>query len=150
MKRKWTPNKAVTRDGRRQFTIWQKRLILREHVEEGVSVSLLSRKYQVHPVTIYSWKRMIDLAGDPVDPHAAIDDLLAELERVKKENHRLKLAVGELTVEKLCQQDVIDSFKKKSRDKLLGKSQESSPAEATPSNESVESSGEVDSGSTSS
>jgi hypothetical protein len=27
----------VTRDGRRQFTPWQKRLILREHVEQGVS-----------------------------------------------------------------------------------------------------------------
>jgi len=150
MKKRWTPNKPIVKDGRRQFTIWQKRLILREHVEEGLSVSLLSRKYQVHPVTIYNWKRMIDLAGDPVDPHAAIDDLLAELERLKKENHRLKFAVGDLTLEKLCQQEVIDSLKKKSRDTLLETQRESSSTEAEPSVESVESLGEADSGSTNS
>jgi transposase-like protein len=150
MKKRWTPNKPISKDGRRQFTIWQKRLILREHMEEGVSVSLLARKYQVHPVTIYNWKRMIDLAGDPVDPHAAIDDLLAELERLKKENHRLKFAVGDLTLEKLCQLEVIDSLKKKSRDTLLETQRESSSEMAEPSNGSAESLGEADSGSTNS
>ena len=32
-------------------------------------------------------------------PHGSIDELLAELDRLKKENHRLKLTIGDLTVE---------------------------------------------------
>jgi transposase-like protein len=148
--KKWTPNTPVTKDGRRQFTVWQKRLILREHLEQGVSISLLARKYQVHPVTIYQWKRMVDLAGDPKDPHASIDELLAEMDRLKKENHRLKLTVGDLSVEKLCQQEIIESLKKRSRDKLLERSRESLSRKAVPSNASVESSDEADSGFTTS
>jgi len=66
--KKWTPIEQVTKDGRRQFPVWQKRLILREHIEQRVSISLLARKYQVHPVTIYNWRRMVDLAGDHEDP----------------------------------------------------------------------------------
>jgi len=80
----------VTRDGRRRFTVWQKRLILREHVEQGVSITYLSRKYQVHPVTIYSWKRMVDLSAEMKDPHASVDELLRELDQLRKENDRLR------------------------------------------------------------
>jgi len=146
--KKWTPIEQVTKDGRRQFTVWQKRLILREHVEQGLSISLLARKYQVHPVTIYNWRRMVDLAGDPEDPHGSIDELLAELDRLKKENRRLKLTIGDLTVEKACQQEVIESLKKRAREQLLQKSHESSSRKDSPSGESVESSDERDSGST--
>lgn len=110
--RKHEIHKPVTRDGKRQFTVWQKRLILREHVEQGISISLLARKYQIHPVTIYGWKRSVDLAGEHKDPHASIDELLAELERLQKENHRLKISIGDLTVEKTCQQEIIESLKK--------------------------------------
>ncbi|MCH2534990.1 MAG: hypothetical protein MK008_11160 [Bdellovibrionales bacterium] len=31
--------------------------ILSEHIDGGISVSELRRKYQIKPVTIYSWKR---------------------------------------------------------------------------------------------
>lgn len=111
-----TVRTPVTRDGRRQFTVWQKRLILREHVEQGVSITYLARKYQVHPVTIYQWKRVVDLCGKMKDPHGDMDELLEELDRLRKENHRLKLAVSELVVEKSCQKDVISEFKKREDD----------------------------------
>jgi len=32
--------------------VWQKRLILSAHVEQGTSITCLTRKHQVHPVTI--------------------------------------------------------------------------------------------------
>ena len=35
----------------------QKFLILSEHFQGGLSISELSRKYQVHAVTIYQWRR---------------------------------------------------------------------------------------------
>lgn len=148
-KRKWTPNVQITKDGKRQYTVGQKRLILREHVEQGVSISALSRKYQVHPVTIYSWKRMINLTEEFKDPHGSIDELLEELDRLKKENHRLKLAVGELTVDKTCQQELIDSLKKKSREVLLKESRKPSSPSATASSGPARNSVEPVNGSTS-
>ena len=81
-------------------------------------------------------------------PHGSIDELLAELDRLKKENHRLKLTIGDLTVEKTCQQEVIESFKKRAREQLLQKSHGSSSRRDSPSVESVESSDERGSGST--
>ena len=129
----------VTRDGRRQFTVWQKRLILREHVEGGVSITYLARKYQVHPVTIYQWKRMVDLSAEMKDPHGSIDDLLQELDRMRKENHRLRLTVSDLVVEKSCQQDVIDAFKKREEDEKFARLRKQQFAKGTPSKESAES-----------
>lgn len=41
----------------RRFTREQKSVILLEHLEGGVSISELSRKYQVSPHTIYIWRR---------------------------------------------------------------------------------------------
>ena len=106
----------VMRDGRRSFTILQKRLILREHIEQGVSITYLARKYQVHPVTIYGWKRVVDLSGKMKDPHSSMDDLLGELDRLRSENHRLRASVADLVVEKSCQQDIINEFKKREED----------------------------------
>jgi transposase-like protein len=150
MKKSWTPNKPVAKDGRRQFTVWQKRLILRELVEQGRSVSLLARKYQVHPVTLYNWKRTIDLADDFKDPHGTIDELLAELDQLKKENHRLKMAVGDLTVDKACQQEIIESLKKRAREALLAKSHTKSSRKGTQDDERADSSAEAANGSTTS
>lgn len=127
----------VTRDGRRQFTVWQKRLILREHVEQGVSITYLSRKYQVHPVTIYSWKRMVDLSAEMKDPHASVDELLRELDQLRKENDRLRLAVADLVVDKAVQADVIDAFKKREQNERFEKLRKKQSSKVTPSDASA-------------
>ena len=129
----------VTRDGRRQFTVWQKRLILREHVEQGVSITYLSRKYQVHPVTIYSWKRMVDLTAEMKDPHASVDELLRELDQLRKENDRLRLAVADLVVDKAVQADVIDAFKKREQNERFEKLRKKSLSKDMPSDASASS-----------
>lgn len=130
----------VTRDGRRQFTVWQKRLILREHVEQGSSISFLARKYQVHPVTIYSWKRMVDLTGEMKDPHASIDELLQELALLRTENDKLRSCVADLVVQKAVQTDVIDAFKKREQDERFEKLRRKSSPKDTLSGTSAQSS----------
>jgi transposase-like protein len=123
----------ITRDGRRQFTVWQKRLILREHVEQGTSITYLARKYQVHPVTIYGWKRMVDLSAEMKDPHASVDELLRELDQLRRENDRLRLAVADLVVEKAVQGDVIDAFQKREQNEKFEKLRKKSSPQVTPS-----------------
>lgn len=132
-------HEPVTKDGRRQFTVWQKRLILRELLEGGTTVSALSRKYQVHPVTIYQWKRVVDLTGTMKDPHASIDELLQELDKMRKENKRLRDAVGDFVVEKACQQDIIEEFKKREQNEKFEKLRKESSRKEEQQPESAES-----------
>src|SRR5262249_37178086 len=101
---------------------------------KGVSITYLSRKYQVHPVTIYSWKRMVDLIAEMKDPHASIDELLKELDQLRRDNDRLRIVVSDLVVEKAVQGDIIDAFKKenKTRDsRACGRSHRQRPSRPT-------------------
>lgn len=111
---------------RKHFSYEQKQLILREHTEEGVSINQLSRKYQIHPITVYTWRRMINPNGNRKEPQAPVDELLRELETLKKENKKLKHVVAELSLDKACQKDIIEELKKKQFEALSGKSTESS------------------------
>ena len=116
----------IIRVRRKQFSYEQKQLILREHTEERVSINQLSRKYQIHPITLYTWRRMINPNGNRKEPQASLEELLRELEALKKENKKLKHVVAELSLDKACQKDIIDEFKKKQFEALNGKSTESS------------------------
>lgn len=42
---------------RKKYSAEQKAIILREHLENNVSVSQLSEKYEVNPKDIYVWKK---------------------------------------------------------------------------------------------
>jgi len=44
---------------KRVFTSEQKVKILREHLENGVSVSELCERYQIHPNNFYNWKKKL-------------------------------------------------------------------------------------------
>ena len=46
----------MTRSHKR-LTKEQRFSILSQHTDEGISISELSRKYQINSVTIYAWKR---------------------------------------------------------------------------------------------
>jgi transposase-like protein len=37
----------------------QKEQIFKEHLEHGLSISTVSRKYQINAVTLYAWKKML-------------------------------------------------------------------------------------------
>ena len=47
------------KETRKRYGYQEKRLILEEHFNSGLSLSAISRKYQVHPVTLYNWKRSL-------------------------------------------------------------------------------------------
>ena len=72
--------------GRKRHTIEQKNLILSEHFEKGVSLSELARQNQIHPITLYNWKKQ--MADKKKDNELDINEILAENEKLK--DHPLK------------------------------------------------------------
>lgn len=108
---------------RRRFGYHEKRAILEEHFNLGLSLSILSRKHQIHPVTLYSWKRSLSMTDKPINPNDNIEEMLAEMERLKKENKYLSKAVSTLTIDKSILTDAIEILKKKSQQRALLKQQ---------------------------
>ena len=83
---------------RKYFTKAQKISILNELTISGISLSELSRKYQISTVVLYRWRKRMEkeiIASSP--KHQC---LVSELEKTKRENEHLKRALGELVVEK--------------------------------------------------
>jgi transposase-like protein len=110
---------------RRRYGYYEKRAILEEHINLGLSLSILSRKYQIHPVTLYSWKRMLTVSEDtPQKPN--IEEILAENERLKKENKHLKKSVANLSIDKSILTDAVEILKKKSQERALLQQQKKS------------------------
>ena len=116
---------------KRHFSYYEKQAILSEHFTEGLSIGVLSRKYQIHPVTLYSWKRMIDMSKSEIPNPINIEEILKENLKLQKEVKTLKHAVGELTLDKLCMQDIIDLFKKLQREDEIKKLQKVSKQKNT-------------------
>ena len=79
----------------RRFTKDQKSSILSEHFEEGVSISKLSRKHQVSVHTIYKWRNAMKTQDEDIEISLDTEQLLGEIEQLKKENSRLKHTVVE-------------------------------------------------------
>ena len=96
---------------KRRFSLECKYLILQEHREGGVPVSLLARKHGVQPITIYQWKRAL-----MKKPEEVIDqnELLLELEKFRKENKQLKKALADMAIGKSILEDAVEILKKKS------------------------------------
>ena len=46
-------------NSRRKYTAEQKVRILREHLENQVSVSTICERYQIHPNVFYRWKKQL-------------------------------------------------------------------------------------------
>lgn len=107
----------------KRLTKEQRYSILSQHIDEGISISELSRKYQINPVTIYAWKRnMAKEEKNELDP----TELLEEIERLKSENSKLKSAVAEQALDIQTLKQFQAFLKKKSRQAELSKSKASS------------------------
>ena len=111
---------------RRRLGYYEKRAILEEHFNLGLSLSVLSRKHQIHPVTLYSWKRSLSRTDKPINSKDNIEEILAEMDRLKKENKYLSKAVSTLTIDKAILTDAIEILKKKSQQRALLKQQKKS------------------------
>jgi transposase-like protein len=108
--------------GRKRLSIDQKHLILSDHFEKGISLSELARKNQIHPMTIYNWKMSDKKKEDELDIH----EIMAENEKLKKENSSLKKSLGSVSHEKEVLKDINDFLKKKYRDQQLKKQKSTS------------------------
>jgi len=98
----------MERKKRRSFTINEKNDILREHSLKGTPIPVLARLNDVHPITLYNWKRKMTNESS-VDVKA----LLREIEQLKKDKNKLLKKVGELTLSEEVGQDIIEFYKKK-------------------------------------
>lgn len=110
-------NQLVTRG--RRVSATQKNLILSDHFEKGISISELARKNQIHPITLYNWKRKMTEKKDSSE--LDISEMLAENERLRRENKQLQSALGKTTLEKECLTDIVAFLKKKNLEEQLKK-----------------------------
>jgi transposase len=90
----------------------QRDQIVREHLEQGVSISQLARKNGINAVSIYNWKRTMSQEDDSITPEK-IKELLLEISSLKKENRQLKVKVADLSVSNDILSDAIEIAKKR-------------------------------------
>ena len=110
---------------KKRFGYHEKRAILEEHFNSGLSLSALSRKHQIHPVTLYSWKRSLCMS-DKDENQSTSPTNIEEIERLKKRNKHLEKAVSNLTIDNSILTDAIDIMKKNIQKKELLKQQKKS------------------------
>lgn len=115
----------VTNNSKRRYFSKSKKLQILNELNSGVMThSDLARKHQIHPVTLYQWKRL--MGDDKPENQPDFQELLDEIEKLKKENSHLKKAVGELAVDKQILQCANDVLKKAQRLKKSGSQKKSS------------------------
>jgi transposase-like protein len=103
----------VTSSRRRHFTQEKKQLIVKEHYSQGISIPVLARKYGVHAITLYSWKRQMNQKKDesPINVEY-IHKLIEENDKLKAENQNLKAKVGELAIKNDILKDGLEIVQK--------------------------------------
>lgn len=104
----------VTASKRKVFTREKKQQIVKEHYSQGISIPVLARKYGVHAITLYSWKRQMNSkkTDTQIDPEF-IQKLIEENDRLKNENKDLMAKVGKLTIKNDILKDGLEIAQKK-------------------------------------
>ncbi|RZJ77013.1 MAG: hypothetical protein EOO45_00160 [Flavobacterium sp.] len=88
---------ATAAKSKRTFSFAQKEQILKDHFDQGLSISAISRKHQINVVTLYNWKKML-MTSDKLENGSKIDsEAIAQL---RKENDALKKAVADPAMER--------------------------------------------------
>ena len=100
---------------RKYFTKDQKRKILDELKSHGMTIPVLARKHDIHPVTVHKWKREMGSSKNKNDNTPDVSELLEEIERIKAENENLKKAVGEVSVDNQILKTMNEILKKNQR-----------------------------------
>ena len=110
----------ATSSRRKYFTQEKKQLIIKEHYSQGISIPVLARKYGVHAITLYSWKRQMNHKKDesPINTEY-IQKLIEENDKLKSEVQTLKAKVGDLTIKNDILKDGLEIVQKKAILKAL-------------------------------
>lgn len=116
----------ISVNNRKHFTKEKKLLIVNEHLSTGIPVTVLARKYGIHAITLYNWKRIMKQKSNesPITPEY-IQKLIEENDSLKKENQQLKAKVGDLSIKNDILKDGIDIIQKKVALKALGQQKKS-------------------------
>ncbi len=96
----------------------QRFLILSEHFQGGLSISELSRKYQIQAATIYQWRRE-KMRREKKATGLDQEELLLEINRLKVENSRLKHTVADQALDITTLKQWNEFMKKKWREEKL-------------------------------
>lgn len=86
---------------RRKFSPELKLKIVKEGLQNNVSVSEICRHYEIYPVDYYRWKRTIEEAAlsEMKKPKSKEKKLTRREEKLLEENERLKRVILQLTQE---------------------------------------------------
>ena len=110
----------ATSNKRKHFTQEKKKSIVKEHYSQRISIPVLARKYGVHAITLYSWKRQMKHKKDESPINAEyIQKLIEENDKLKAENQNLKAKVGELAIKNDILKDGLEIVQKKAILKAL-------------------------------
>ena len=110
----------VTSSRRKYFTQEKKELIVNEHYSTGISLPVLARKYGVHAMSLYNWKRqMKDKKDESAISPEFIRKLIEENDRLNNENKNLKAKIGDLAIKNDILKDGMEIVQKKAALKAL-------------------------------
>lgn len=99
---------------RKHFTQEKKEFIVKEHLSTGISVPVLARKYGIHAITLYGWKRSMKNKKDDTKVDLEfIRKLIEENDRLKEENKNLLAKVGDFAVKNDILKDAVSIAQKK-------------------------------------
>ena len=105
---------------RKHFTQEKKELIVKEHFSSGISIPVLARKYGIHAITLYGWKRNMNEKKEPSEMNPEyVKKIIRENDKLKSEVHSLKAKIGDLSIRNDILQEGIDFVQKKAILKAL-------------------------------
>ena len=100
---------------RKHFTQETKDLIVSEHLSNGIPVSVLARKYGIHAITLYGWKRDMKKTknSDEKIDSDFIRNLIEENDKLRAENKNLLAKVGDFSIRNEILKDAVAIAQKK-------------------------------------
>ena len=85
----------------KNFSAEYKTKVVLELLESEVTISQLSKKYEITPKTIQNWKKQfLSNASMAFEPVKVVSEYKTEIEELKSENDELAKALGKATVER--------------------------------------------------
>ena len=85
----------------KNFSAEYKTKVVLELLESEVTISQLSKKYEITPRTIQNWKKQfLSNASMAFEPAKVVSEYKTEIEELKSQNDELAKALGKATVER--------------------------------------------------
>ena len=85
----------------KNFSAEYKTKVVLELLESEVTISQLSKKYEITPKTIQNWKKQfLNNASMAFEPAKVVSEYKTEIEELKSQNDELAKALGKATVER--------------------------------------------------